>query len=57
MSRKDTLNRNEINQICQIDCKLGNFPDNILIINSCYEDDKTIMTRKCYTLFSDGVLP
>ena len=40
-----------------MDCKLGNFPDNILIINSSYEDDETIMTRKCYTLFSDGVLP
>ena len=31
--------------------ELGNFLDHILIINSCYEDDKTIMTRKCHTLF------
>ena len=35
---------------------LRNFLDNILIINS-YEDNKTIMTRKRHTLFSDGVLP
>ena len=34
---------------------LRNFLDNILIINS-YEDNKTIMTRKRHTLFSDGVL-
>ena len=38
-------------------CKSGNFLDNILIIKICYEDGKTIMTRKCPTLFSDGVLP
>ena len=31
-------------------------PSNILIINNCYEDDKT-MTRKCHILFSGGVLP
>ena len=36
--------------------KLGNFLDSILIINSCHADDKTIMTRKCHTLFSNRVL-
>ena len=37
--------------------ELGNFLDHILIVNSCYEDDKTIITTKCHTLFLDGVLP
>ena len=39
----------------QIESKLGNFLDNPLITNSCYEDDRTFMTRKCHTLFSGGV--
>ena len=29
----------------------------MLIINSRYEDDETIRTRKCHTLFSDEVIP
>ena len=55
--KKKAVQRVKRQKWFQRECRLGNFLDNILIINSCYKDDKTIMTRKRHTLFSDGVLP
>ena len=47
--KKKAVRRVKRQKQFQRECKLGNFLDNMLIINSCYKDDKTIMTRKRHT--------